>query len=257
MNRATAGDPARPAATFHQGTVAEGAMAGFWDLPISLRLPVERALADSEANFREILRAEGARTWPKLRLAIDAVMLASFEAFANRVCLAVQQNALTVLKARAEAESFLQVRATQIHDWLAALLDGESVLSCQYRFGRYDSEDRFVFCRDMTDAVQASEHWSQFLKDLAATDAGNVGDDADKLGDSVSDELKRWRRDKLKEIRDNTGMSVEKMGEKIGMSSRTIQAIAAEDGTRFKRHQQAKLLELIKVSLEDWYRGPA
>ncbi len=89
-------------------------------------------------------------------------------AFHRQACLAVQRGDITVSDACAGAEECLDAHARAIHKWLEPILKDCNIPLCPYRFRRYNSEDVFVFSRDMVEMMHSSEAWVQFLRDLSA-----------------------------------------------------------------------------------------
>lgn len=162
MNRSERREPCPVAATFLQG-LAEGAM---WRLPTDVLPPLEQAIAEAEATFREATGKREERSWHKIHTAISTALTSSLHIFSTQACLAVQQGQLTVSEARSGAEQFLKDRANALHGWLVPVMN-HHVPGCPYSFRRYNSEDRFVFCRDMVEEVQSSEAWVQFLSALS------------------------------------------------------------------------------------------
>lgn len=160
-----------------------------WRLPTDVRPPLEQAIAEAEATFREAIGKREERSWHKIQTAISTAMASSFDVFSTQACLAVQQSRLTVPEARSGAERFLKDRANALHGCLVPVMN-HYVPGCPYSFRRYNSEDAFVFSRDMVEAVQSSEAWVQFLRGLAAN-AGRKQSDAEQaieLGEQVETE---------------------------------------------------------------------
>ena len=136
-----------------------------WGLPKNLRPHLEKALVKIEAEFREAISKPESRAWPKRKAAIEKAMQSSFAAFAAQTFVAVRNDQLTVTEARSYADQFLESRASEIYDWLAAVAD--EGLQGPYDFQRYDNTNRFMFSRDMADRERHSAEFPRFLANLA------------------------------------------------------------------------------------------
>jgi excisionase family DNA binding protein len=207
-----------------------------WNLPSDLLPPVERALLQAEASFREAVRepvseGEGLK-WPPIESAIGTAMDWSFRAFYEQACLAVQERGLTVFQARAGGQEFLHAQARHLHEWLVPVLDGHQLPDCRFSFRRDNSNDRSVFVRAVVERLQSSRVWIDYLQDLNAAAAGTAGEG--RLAD------------------DRVPLSVQEAAERLGVSKHTIYRMEkrgkihiATIGERIKRVPQAEIDRLL------------
>jgi predicted metal-dependent phosphoesterase TrpH len=225
---------------------------GLGRLPAECEPAVEVARAEAEATFRETLANNKPRQWHQLQAAIVATMTSSFDAFRRQAGDAVQRGHLGVSAAQAGAEEFLETQARAIHGWLVPIIERDirHLPGHPYNFRRYESNDEFVFSRDMVELVKSSNMWAQFLRELA--------DKGEALGkpltkSSVSAELVTRRQCWLREFRKQRDMTVQQMADTLNSNPRAVQAIAREDRSRYSTETRDKLLKLIGRSVEEWY----
>ena len=138
-------------------------------LPPNLRPPVERAVAQAEAAFREGIDWQNTQNWLAVRVSVLEAMTVGFRPFSTQALLAVREKQWTVMESRKEASEFLEALAANVYDWLLPL--STNVCWSPYSFDRDNKRDsRFRFCRDMAEAVKSSKEWMQFLGSIAAVE---------------------------------------------------------------------------------------
>jgi hypothetical protein len=136
-------------------------------LPADLLAPIERARASAEARFLEAIDRVKDRGWRECQALVLETMTSTFRAFSKQATRAVDEQHWTVGVATLRAAEFLDEQAQTIHVWLVRATFGNRWLGGPFSFRRYESEDRFVFSRDIVEKIQRAEPWRAFLKTIA------------------------------------------------------------------------------------------
>lgn len=100
------------------------------------------------------------------------------------------------------------------------------------------------------------QHWKletrryRALQVAAAREAG-----AKPEMTTVGPEIKERRKLLVSRYRKSHNLTAVGLGRKVGISDSGIRGIVNEDTTRFSEANQLKLLEILNVTREDWYRS--
>jgi hypothetical protein len=236
---------------------------GLGRLPAEFEPAVEAARAEAEATFRETLANNKPRQWHQLQAAIMAAMTSSFDVFRRQACLAVQQGHLGVSAAQAGAEEFLETQARAIHGWLVPIIERDIrylpvPLSATrlYRFRRYESNDEFVFSRDMVELVKSSNVWAQLLRVLANRDT-SIHRSQSQARDNGQSKRMKARCGFVDPKLERMGKSSYQWALDAEVTYKTVQSYLSGFTGTLRRDTRTKLAAALKVPvkmLPEWTR---
>ena len=97
-------------------------------------------------------------------------------------------------------------------------------------------------------------HWKAEARRYRVQQEAHVAAAAPEVQRPPSDELIERRRRAVRKYRDDHDLNAVGFARTVGISETAVRAIIREDWSRFNRDTQEKLLAVIGMTREDWYR---